>query len=160
MTRQRTKSYVRTLNTDSASDMLELEEIRKLVKVMNKGMNSWGGTGRREAFKYHRYELKLHGRGSRINPEAIAWRVEKNREYRRRNSYSQPSKHFPQEGPATEVELRVAKRQLRQDLPVRFADSIDVYVHLRNDTPYEVYHQRDEAALLAKSIDEVFAIFN
>ena len=130
MTKRYSPSFHKTFDTNSASDMLELEELKDLVKDMNSEMNDYEGR-RLPQFEGCRYELRLRGRGPRYTEEAMKWRIEKNRE--RRSASCQPSERFPQEGSVTDAEIRVAKRALRQDLPIRFAEKVDAYIHLRRD---------------------------
>ena len=147
MTKRYSSSFHKTFDTNSASDMLELEELKNLVKDMNSEMNDYEGR-RLPQFEGCRYELRLRGRGPRYTEEAMKWRIEKNRE--RRSAYCQPSERFPQEGPVTDAEIRVAKRALRQDLPIRFAEKVDAYIHLRRDN-----RQLD----LRRAVEDVFSAF-
>ena len=149
MTKRYSSSFHKTFDTNSASDMLELEELKDLVKIMNSEMNDYEGR-RLPQFEGCRYELRLRGRGPRYTEEAMKWRIEKNRERQRRSAYCQPSERFPQEGSVTDAEVRVAKRALRQDLPIRFAEKVDAYIHLRRDN-----RQLD----LRRAVEDVFSAF-
>ena len=67
-------NYVTTVHTESAGDMLELETIRKVVKVINKEAKTQDEWNRQRAYfnnsseeptKSPRYRVKCQGRGPR-----------------------------------------------------------------------------------------------
>tara|TARA_R100001510_G_C7586550_1_gene157669 strand:+ start:93 stop:374 length:282 start_codon:yes stop_codon:yes gene_type:complete len=59
------KNYVMTAHVESASDMLELENIRKAVKIMNKELRN---TMRESALGSSQFYVKCQGRGPRVLP--------------------------------------------------------------------------------------------
>lgn len=66
------KNYVMTAHVESAGDMLELETIRKAVKIINKENERleermlYGSTN--QIVKYPRFYVKCQGRGPRVLP--------------------------------------------------------------------------------------------
>jgi len=71
-------SYVMTAHTASAGDMLEVETIRKTVKLINKENKRleerllYGSSN--QIAKYPRYRVKLQGRGPRTSAAISAGR--------------------------------------------------------------------------------------
>ena len=71
---KRSDAYVMTAYTESASDMLEIENIRNAVKVINKGNKQ---AEKRSGLFYGdmpRYRVSLKGRYGRNNPNYCSWR--------------------------------------------------------------------------------------
>ena len=69
------KNYVFTAHTQSAGDMLELENIRKAVKIMNKELRHYryGSRQQKDGYgsPYRQFYVKCQGRGPRtINARA------------------------------------------------------------------------------------------
>ena len=71
---KRSDAYVMTAYTESASDMLEIENIRNAVKVINKGNKQ---AEKRSGLFYGdmpRYRVSLKGRYGKNNPNYCSWR--------------------------------------------------------------------------------------
>ena len=67
------KNYIFTAHTGCASDMLELENIRKAVKIINKELRHfrYGSRGKKSGYgsqSYSQFYVKCHGRGPRTLP--------------------------------------------------------------------------------------------
>lgn len=75
---KRTDRYIGTFHYDSAEDMLELDEIKKMVKNLNKMLRESG-------YKY-RFRVALRGRLGKNNPKAEKYR-EKGHIFYRSNRY-------------------------------------------------------------------------
>ena len=73
---QRTsKNYVGTFHYESAADMLELERIRKVIKVVNHELShfKYGGEEKKSGFgneHYQQFYVKCAGRLGKNNPNA------------------------------------------------------------------------------------------
>ena len=95
------ENYVGTFHTESAADMLELERIRKAIKVVNAELRrfKYGSRGKKSGYgneHYHQFYVKCQGRGARTSA-ALA-----------------DGKHA---------------RQYDQSLPLRHAERMDAYVY-------------------------------
>ena len=73
---QRTsENYVGTFHYESAADMLELERIRKAIKVVNRELShfKYGGQEKKSGYGneyYHQFYVKCAGRLGKNNPNA------------------------------------------------------------------------------------------
>ena len=96
------KNFVMTAHADCAGDMLELENIRKAVKIMNKELRHYryGSRQKKDGYgsPYRQFYVKCQGRGARTSA-ALA------------------------DGKRA--------RQYDQSLPLRHAERMDVYVYQR-----------------------------
>lgn len=75
MQKIRSKSYVGTFHTESAADMLELERIRKAIRVVNYQLRhfKYGSQEKKSGFGneyYHQFYVKCAGRLGKNNPNA------------------------------------------------------------------------------------------
>ena len=76
---QRTsKNYVGTFHYESADDMLELERIRKTIKVVNYQLShfKYGSQGKKGGYGkeyYHQFYVKCAGRLGKNNPNAYKY---------------------------------------------------------------------------------------
>ena len=69
------ENYVGTFYTESAADMLELERIRKAIKVVNRELShfKYGGQEKKSGYgneHYHQFYVKCAGRLGKNNPNA------------------------------------------------------------------------------------------
>ena len=69
------ENYVGTFYTESAADMLELERIRKAIKVVNYELShfKYGGQEKKSGYgneHYHQFYVKCAGRLGKNNPNA------------------------------------------------------------------------------------------
>ena len=66
------KNYVMTAHVECAGDMLELENIRKAVKIMNKELRHYryGSRQKKDGYgsPYRQFYVKCQGRGPRVLP--------------------------------------------------------------------------------------------
>jgi len=108
------KNYVFTAHTGCASDMLELENIRKAVKIINRELRHfrYGTRGKKSGSgsqSYSQFYVKCQGRGPRTLPSL--------RDGRGGRGYD-------------------------QSLPLRHATHMDVYVYEKGDhAPYPTIKQ-------------------
>ena len=75
---KRSKNYVGTFHTESAADMLELERIRKAIKVVNRELShfKYGSQEKKSGFgteHYHQFYVKCAGRLGKNNPNAYKY---------------------------------------------------------------------------------------
>ena len=95
------ENYVFTAHTGSASDMLELEKIRKAIKIINNDLRrfKYGSRQKKDGYgdqSYSQFRVKCQGRGPRTRA-AIA-----------------DGKH---------------PRAYNRSLPLRHAERLDVYIY-------------------------------
>lgn len=67
ISKDRTDAYIGTFHYSDAADMLQLEEVRKMVSNLNKSLKSDG-------YKY-RFRVSLRGRLGKNNPNAEKYRA-------------------------------------------------------------------------------------
>jgi len=96
-------SYIKTFHTESASDMLEIETIRKAIKVVNADLRrfKYGSRQKKDGYGsqwYEQYRVALKARGPR-------------------------TKHARADGKHP--------RAYDQSLPLRHAERIDLYIYQR-----------------------------
>jgi hypothetical protein len=96
---KRTDSYIGTFDYSCAHDMLQLEEVRNMVKNMNKSLRS--------ANMDYQFRVIVRGRGDN--------RFERARDYYNKKYGRQFSERY--------IKARVA-----QDLPLELADRVDAYI--------------------------------
>lgn len=96
---KRTDSYIGTFDYGSADDMLQLQELRNMVKNMNKSL--------RAAKMDYQFRVVVRGRGD-------------NRFERAKDFYSKKYGRNFSEG--------YIKARLAQDLPLEYADRVDAYI--------------------------------
>ena len=100
--KNRTDAYIGTFRYECASDMLQLEELRAMVRNMNKSLRS--------ANMDYQFRVVLRGRGKNRFERAKTFH---NTKYNRQFS----------EG--------YVKHRLSQDLPLEHAEYVDAYIHRR-----------------------------
>ena len=96
---KRTDSYIGTFDYGCADDMLQLEEVRNMVKNMNKSLRS--------ANMDYQFRVIVRGRGDN--------RFERAKDYYNKKYGRQFSERY--------IKARVA-----QDLPLELADRVDAYI--------------------------------
>ena len=96
---KRTDSYIGTFDYASADDMLQLQEVRNMVKNMNKSL--------RAAKMDYQFRVVVRGRGQN--------RFEKAKDF-----YAKKYGRNFSEG--------YIKARLAQDLPLEYADRVDAYI--------------------------------
>jgi hypothetical protein len=96
---KRTDSYIGTFDYNCADDMLQLQEVRNMVKNMNKSLRS--------ANMDYQFRVIVRGRGDN--------RFERAKDYYNKKYGRQFSERY--------IKARVA-----QDLPLEFADRVDAYI--------------------------------
>lgn len=100
--KNRTDSYIGTFDYASADDMLQLQEVRNMVKNMNKSL--------RAAKMDYQFRVVVRGRGQNRFKKTKAW-FEKKYDRKFSDGY---------------IRSRCA-----QDLPLECADRVDAYILLR-----------------------------
>ena len=70
---RQSKNYVGTFHYESAADMLELERIRKAIKVVNYQLSHFNSGPRRDGYNRQFY-VKCAGRLGKNNPNAYKYR--------------------------------------------------------------------------------------
>ena len=97
--KNRSDSYIGTFDYACADDMLQLEEVKTMVKNMNKAL-------KRDGYDY-KFRVLVRGRGD-------------NRFERAKNYYNNKyGRQFSE---------RYIKARVAQDLPLEFADRVDAYI--------------------------------
>jgi hypothetical protein len=96
---KRTDSYIGTFDYSCADDMLQLQEVRNMVKNMNKSLRS--------ANMDYQFRVIVRGRGDN--------RFERAKDYYNKKYGRQFSERY--------IKARVA-----QDLPLELADRVDAYI--------------------------------
>lgn len=96
---KRTDSYIGTFDYSCADDMLQLADVRAMVKNMNKSL--------RKAGMDYQFRVLVRGRGDN--------RFERAKDYYSKKYGRQFSERY--------IKARVA-----QDLPLEFADRVDAYI--------------------------------
>ena len=97
--KNRSDSYIGTFDFSCADDMLQLEELKVMVKNMNKAL-------KRDGYDY-KFRVLVRGRGN-------------NRFERAKDFYSKKYGRNFSEG--------YIKARLAQDLPLEYADRVDAYI--------------------------------
>lgn len=124
------KNYVFTAHTGCASDMLELENIRKAVKIINRELRHfrYGTRGKKSGSgsqSYSQFYVKCQGRGPRTLPSL--------RDGRGGRGYD-------------------------QSLPLRHATHMDVYVYEKGDhAPWQKIVQKHQSEQNQFEADAGFA---
>jgi hypothetical protein len=102
MDKNRSNAYVGTFDCSSAADMQQLDEVRNIVKYMNRSL--------RNAGMDYQFYVKCQGRGKN--------RYERCKEYyRKKHGNSVPDWYI--------------KSRVAMSLPISCADRIDAYIHRR-----------------------------
>jgi hypothetical protein len=102
VSKDRSDSYIGTFDYACASDMLDLSEVRNMVKNMNKML-------RQDGYDYQFY-VKCQGRGTNRTEKMHKWLC---------NKYDRPvSKHWAQDAG-------------QRSLPLEIADRVDAYIYRR-----------------------------
>lgn len=100
--KNRTDAYIGTFHYGCADDMLQLEELRCMVKNMNKSL--------REAKMDYQFYVKCQGRGTNRTARMKTWLS---------NKYDRPvSDHWAQDAG-------------QRSLPLEIADRVDAYIYRR-----------------------------
>lgn len=102
MKKPRTPAYQFTVDTLSAFDMIKLADFRKSIAQVNKNLKGLSDKG---------FKITLHGRGPRI-PAAV--------------------QNFYQDNPGAGRTVLGRILQFQRELPVKYAKTIDVYLHTRS----------------------------
>tara|TARA_B110000503_G_scaffold47345_1_gene77140 strand:+ start:2169 stop:2495 length:327 start_codon:yes stop_codon:yes gene_type:complete len=97
--KKRTDAYIGTFHYGSADDMLQLEDLKAMVRNMNKMVKSSG-------YKYS-FRIKLQGRGDN--------RLDRTREYYQ-NKYD------------SRISDRCIKQMVSRSLPLECAEYVDAYI--------------------------------
>lgn len=96
---KRTDSYIGTFDYSSADDMLQLQEVRNMVKNMNKSLRGAGMD--------YQFRVIVRGRGDN--------RFERAKDYYNKKYGRQFSERY-------------IKARVSQDLPLELADRVDAYI--------------------------------
>lgn len=100
--KNRSDAYIGTFDYQCADDMLQLQELKNMVRNMNKSL--------RRANMDYQFRVVLHGRGGN--------RFERAKDFHNNKYGRQFSEGY-------------IKARLSQDLPLEFADRVDAYIHRR-----------------------------